>query len=152
MVAVPPPTAVTSPSPFTVAIFSLELLQLMVISSVVSNGKILGMSVSVLPFSKNNSFLFKAILLMDTFTITSQVAIFPPQLVVIVVFPAPTAVISPVSVTVAIDSSELLQMTVFSSVVSSGKTVAISVSLLPFSKVMVLLFNVTPRIGTFTVT
>ena len=69
-----------------------------------------------------------------------------------VVVPPPTAVTFPLLLTVATDVLELLHVTVLLSVVSAGNTVAVSVSLLPFSKVMVLLFNVTPLIGTFTVT
>ena len=47
--------------------------------------------------------------------------------------PGDTAVTTPCSVTVTIDVSELLQLTVWFSVVSYGKTVATKLSLYPFS-------------------
>ena len=70
MVALPPSTAVIFPLLFTVATDVLELLQLMVLSSVVSAGRMVVVKVSVLPFSKVNWLLFKLILLMDIFTVT----------------------------------------------------------------------------------
>ena len=48
----------------------LELLKLTVLSSVVSAGRMVVVSVSVPPFSKVNWLLFKLILLMDIFTVT----------------------------------------------------------------------------------
>ena len=60
-----------------------------------------------------------------------------------VAVPPPTAATFPSLVTVATDESELLQVNVLSSVVSAGNTVSIKVSTVPFSKVRVLLFNVT---------
>ena len=152
MVALPPPTAVIFPLLFTVATDVLELLQLMVLSSVVSAGRMVVVKVSVLPFSKVNWLLFKLILLMDTFTVTLQVAVFPPQLAVMVAVPPPTAVTFPLLFTVATEVLELLKLTVLSSVVSAGRMVVVSVSVPPFSKVNWVLFKLILLMDIFTVT
>ena len=152
MVALPPSTAVIFPLLFTVATDVLELLQLMVLSSVVSAGRMVVVKVSVLPFSKVNWLLFKLILLMDTFTVTLQVAVFPPQLAVMVAVPPPTAVTFPLLFTVATEVLELLKLTVLSSVVSAGRMVVVSVSVPPISKVNWVLFKLILLMDIFTVT
>ena len=73
-------------------------------------------------------------------TVTAQVAVFSPAFAVIVALPAATAVTTPFS-TVATAVSLLSQITVLS-VAVVGNTVAVSVSVAPFTRESCGLFNV----------
>ena len=73
-------------------------------------------------------------------TVTAQVAVFSPAFAVIVALPAATAVTIP-SFTVATAVSLLSQITVLS-VAVVGNTVAVSVSVAPFTRESCGLFNV----------
>ena len=126
-------------------------------------GKTVAVSVSLAPISN-----VKDVLLSDTevtsiisgagsLTIILQIAVFPLLvLAVIVAAPAPTAVILPF-MTVTTDLSELVHVTDLS-VALLGKTVAVSVSLSPISKVKDVLLSdtevtsITSGAGSLTVT
>ena len=86
-------------------------------------------------------------------TVTLQVALNPPSLVlaVIVAVPLPFAVTFPAEDTVATEVLEEVHVTVLSEAFS-GLTVATSVVVLPLSKVTEDLFNVIPSTGVLTVT
>ena len=149
IVAVPAPTAVTFPFS-TVTTLSLEEAQVRVLS-VVSLGATVAIKVSLSPLRRASVPLFSVTPEARTVTVTSHVAVLPFAVVtVMVAVPAPTAVILPFSA-VATFASEVLQVRVLS-VVSSGATVAIKVSLSPLRRVSVPLFSVTPEARTVTVT
>ena len=141
MVAVPTPTAVTVPF-VTIATFVLEDAQVKVLS-VVSAGATVAVKVSLPPLIKERLFLFRLTPDARTLTVTSQVAVLPFAVVtVIVAVPAPTAVTVPFT-TVATLVLEDVQVKLLS-VVSTGATVAVKVSLPPLMRDSVVLFSVTP--------
>ncbi|MPM66853.1 hypothetical protein SDC9_113765 [bioreactor metagenome] len=82
-------------------------------------------------------------------TVTAQVAVFPPSVVVtvMVAVPGATAVTRPFASTVATLSLSLRHVTAFS-VAPAGATVAISVFVSPATRAAVVSFSVTPVTGT----
>ena len=107
MTAVPSFLPVTLPLWFTVATSSAFVLQVTVLSSVVFAGTSVAVSVS-LSFFRISIFDLSSRTSWSglAFTVTLQVAVFSPQVAVIVVVPAPTAVTRPFF-TVATEGSSL---------------------------------------------
>ena len=144
---VPSVIAVTTPST-TVAIASSELLQVTVLS-VASSGLTVAVRVSVSPSVISSLSLSREISVTGMYaslTVTAQVADLSPAVAVMVARPTATPVTTP-SFTVAILSSELLQVTV-GSVASSGMTVAVNVSLSPVTRARTSLSRVMPVTST----
>ena len=120
---------------------------------VASLGLTVAVRVSLLPFSIVSSVLFSDTEVTGITTVTLQVAVFDPSFVVTVMtaLPAPTAVTLPFWSTVTTDVLLDFQLTVLS-VASLGLTVAVRVSLLPFSIVSSVLFKDTEATDITTVT
>ena len=149
MVTVPAPIAVTVPFK-TVATLSLDVVQVTVLS-VVSSGATVAVKVSLLPLMRERLFLLRLTPDARMLTVTSQVAVLPFAVAtVMVTVPAPIAVTVPL-LTVATFASDVVQVRLLS-VVSSGATVAVKVSLLPLMRERVFLFKLTPDARTLTVT
>ena len=130
MVASPTATAVTLPSVPTVAIAASEVDQVTVLS-VTSSGRTVAVNFSLAPMVRVSSVLSRVMLSASIgLTVTLQVADLSPQVAVMVASPIETAVTLPSLSTVAIDASEVDQVTVLS-VTSSGRTVALSFSVSP---------------------
>jgi hypothetical protein len=113
MVALPIDFAVTTPDDETVATDSSSLLHIIFLFITLA-GVIVADKVSVEPIKIVVAVLFKITPLMETEeTVTEQVAVLPPSMVVAVMiaFPADTAVITPIEDTVATDSSLLFHVT-----------------------------------------
>ena len=145
IVAVPADFAVTTPFD-TVATFVFELLHVTDLF-VALLGVTVAVNVSLLPVSIVVDVLFKltpVTLTVGFFTVTLHVAVLLPSavLTVIVAVPADFAVTTPFD-TVATFVFELLHVTDLF-VALLGATVAVNVSLLPFSIVVDVLFRLTP--------
>ena len=136
MVAEPTLIAVTTPSDI-VATEASEVLQVTVLS-VASSGFTVAVRVTVSPTFKEALVLSRVIEATGVAsTVIAQVASLSPALAVMVAVPSLMAVTTPSS-TVAMDTSEVLQVTVLS-VASSGFTVALRVTVSPtFKEALVL--------------
>ena len=146
--AVPLLTAFTKPSLLTVATESL-LVDHITFLFVASVGKTVAIKVSLPPTSNERVFLFKVTLVTGLFTVTTHVSFLVEsncEVTVIVAVPALSAVTLPVLSTLATEPLLVDQVT-FLFVALDGKTVAISVSFAPISKVKVFLFSVTLDTG-----
>ena len=151
-------TAVTLPAPSTVAISVLSELHVTFRLSALS-GFTVAVSVSVSPSVKVSSVLSRDTSVTPTalaFTVTLQVAVFPPSSVVTVTTASPafTAVTLPAPSTVATSVLSELHVTFLLSALS-GLTVAVSVSVSPsvrVSSVLSRVTSVTPIALAFTVT
>ena len=152
MTALPASLAVTLPSWSTVATAVLLDLQLTDLS-VASLGLTVAVKISLFPFSRVSSVLFRDTEPTGITTVTLQVAVLAPSFVVTVMtaLPASLAVTLPSWSTVATAVLLDLQLTDLS-VASLGLTVAVRVSLLPFSRVSSVLFKETEVTGISTVT
>ena len=142
MVAVPSLTAVTFPSA-TVTIDGLELFHVTV-CSVASAGATVNVKVALSPWISVNDVGFRVTEetgIVFFWTVTAQVALFPPQLAVTVAFPSETAFTTPL-LTEATDAFELLHDTVLSGA-SEGLTVALRVDDSPTTRVSDDWFKVT---------
>ena len=141
MVASPTATAVTLPSASTVAIDASEVDQVTTLS-VTSLGRTVAVSFSLAPMVSVSSVLSRAMLSASIgLTVTLQVADLSPQVAVMVASPTTTAVTLPSASTVAIDASEVDQVTVLS-VTSPGRTVAVNFALAPVVSVSSVLSRV----------
>ena len=81
--------------------------------------------------------------MIDTFTVTSQVALFPPAIAVIVALPPPTAVTTPVDDTVTTFGLDVVQLILLLDA-SDGVMVAINEKVSPLFMDALVLFNVIP--------
>ena len=152
IVALPAATPVTTPVLLTFATFSFEVLYFTVFF-VALFGLTVAVNVTVLPFSMLALVLFNVIFVTLTVGLTGvagfvtvilQVAFCPLSSVaiqIIVALPAATPVTTPVLLTFATFSFEVLYFTVFF-VALSGLTVAVNVTVFPFSMLALVLFNV----------
>ena len=146
MVEDPSFTAVTLPFTSTVATVVLLEDQVTVLS-VAFEGDTVAVKVSVPPMTSVIDVLFKLTLVTVTgFTVTTHCTDIPPAVAVIVAVPTPFAVTVPLD-TVATEVLELLHVTVLS-VAFVGATVAVRVSEVPFTRLKVVLFKVTPVTAT----
>ena len=146
MVEDPSFTAVTLPFTSTVATVVLLEDQVTVLS-VAFEGDTVAVKVSVPPMTSVIDVLFKLTLVTVTgFTVTTHCADIPPAVAAIVAVPTPFAVTVPLD-TVATEVLELLHVTVLS-VAFVGATVAVRVSEVPFTRLKVVLFKVTPVTAT----
>ena len=152
IVAVPDATAVTFPAVETVATLVLLLLQVTFLF-VALLGETVAVSVSVAFGANVSVVLFRLTPVTGTVTVTAQVAVLLPSVVVtvIVAVPAAPAVTFPAVETVATLVLLLLQVT-FLFVALLGEIVAVSVSVAFGANVSVVLFRLTPVTGMFTVT
>ena len=136
IVAVPMPFAVTTPLAIVATDSSDELHST---ASVLFSGVTVAVSVAVLPFWRlsvvSERVMAVAGISLGT-TVTSQVAVLLPALAVMVAVPTSFAVTVPFA-TVATDSSDELHST--ASVLFSGVTVAVSVTVLSFWRLSVVL-------------
>jgi hypothetical protein len=89
--------------------------------------------------------------LSETFTVTTHEAVNPPSIAsaVMTAYPIAFAVTLPFVPTVAIFSLLLLHITDFIEAVS-GETIAVSVSLLPFTIAALFMFSVMPAAASYT--
>jgi hypothetical protein len=155
MVAVPAPTAVTLPELSTLATLELKLVQVTFLF-VALEGETVADRDEELPTVNANVFLERetpvtATTLFATETVHEAVLAPSAVFTVIVAVPAPIAVTLPALLTVATLVLELVQVT-FLFVALEGVTVAVNVSELPITKVIVFLDKVMPVTGTVTVT
>ena len=144
MVVVPAPTAVTFPLLFTVATDGSELVQVTFLSSVVSSGNIVAVSVWLAPFSKVKELLLRRMPLIGTFTVILQVAFTPLPFCaahVIVAVPPPTAFTTPVDDMVATAELDVVHIT-FLLVASAGVIVAFNAIVSPLFMDALVLSNV----------
>ena len=141
MTASPTEIAVTLPSVSTVAIAASEVDQVTVLS-VTSSGRTVAVNFSLAPMVRVSSVLSRVMLSASIgLTVTLQVADLSPQVAVMVASPTEIAVTLPSLSTVAIAASEVDQVTVLS-VTSSGRMVAVSLSLAPMVSVSSVLSRV----------
>ena len=134
MTVVPPASAVTLPSPSTLATEASRLSQMMVLF-VASAGLTVAISVSLAPLAKDSSVLLSSTEETSTtflLTVTLQEAFFPPAEAVISVLPSATAVTSPPLETVATEGLADDQR-IFLSVASDGITVAVICTVSPMT-------------------
>ena len=146
MVASPSAFALTLPLSSTVATASLSDAQLTLLS-VASSGFTVAVRVASSPTIRVSSLLSRLTLSTATplaLTVTAQLALFAPSLVVTVtaVVPGALATTLPLSSTLATEGSELLQLTSLS-VASAGDTVAVRVASSPTSRLSSLLSRLT---------
>ena len=147
MVAVPAPTAVTTPL-FTVATFSLLLLHVTALL-VASSGFTVAVKVELPPTSRVRLVLSSVTEVTETVggsvTVTVQISLKSPSVVVtvMVVVPRPTAVTLPFSFTVATPVSSLFHSTDLS-VSLSGVMVGVKVASTPTFRFRLVLSSDTP--------
>jgi hypothetical protein len=149
MVALPAATAVTVP-PETVATLLLLLLQV-TFWLVAAEGVMLANNVSEAPTARVVAVLFRVTFVTETaeeLTVTAQAALKLPSIVVTVTvaLPAVMPVIVPLPDTVTTAGFPLLHNT-FLFVASEGSTLANNISELPTTRVVVVLFKMTPVTG-----
>jgi hypothetical protein len=151
IVALPPKRLVTRPEELTVATEGAELVHVRFLF-VALDGDTVATSVAVAGIVKLRV-EFTLTPVTGTTTVTAQVAVNPPSLVVTVIVadPAATAVTSPDALTVAIEVAELDQTTVLF-VAFDGATVATRVLVAPTARLRLLALRVTPVTGVTTLT
>jgi hypothetical protein len=147
MVAVPSATALTMPASLTMAVAGSLLVQAIAWLAVAAGATVMT-RVAVLPTERDSAAMFRLAPVMvaaPDLTVTSQLALWPPSTVaaVMVAVPSATALTTPVSLTVAVAGSLLVQA-IAEFAALAGAAVAIRVAVLPTERDSAAVFRLTP--------